>query len=100
MAALNGNHAVKQTLELDACIVGAGFGGVYQLKRLRDEGFNVKLVENGSDVGGVWHHNQVGCWNTFSRILHFLTNNLGSILVPELVRILESGESKTSRDVE
>lgn len=32
-------------IELDALVVGAGFGGIYQLKRLRDEGFNVKLVE-------------------------------------------------------
>jgi cation diffusion facilitator CzcD-associated flavoprotein CzcO len=42
-------------IELDALVVGAGFGGVYQLKRLRDEGFNVKLVESGSDYGGVWY---------------------------------------------
>lgn len=41
-------------IELDALVVGAGFGGVYQLKRLRDEGFNVKLVESGTDYGGVW----------------------------------------------
>jgi cation diffusion facilitator CzcD-associated flavoprotein CzcO len=41
-------------IQLDALVVGAGFGGVYQLKRLRDEGFNVKLVESGTDYGGVW----------------------------------------------
>jgi cation diffusion facilitator CzcD-associated flavoprotein CzcO len=41
-------------IELDALIVGAGFGGVYQLKRLREEGFDVKLVESGSNYGGVW----------------------------------------------
>jgi cation diffusion facilitator CzcD-associated flavoprotein CzcO len=41
-------------VELNALIVGAGFGGVYQLKRLKQEGFNVKLVESGSDYGGVW----------------------------------------------
>lgn len=41
-------------IELDALVVGAGFGGIYQLKRLRDEGFNVKLVERGTDFGGVW----------------------------------------------
>jgi len=38
-------------IELDALIVGAGFGGVYQLKKLRDLGFNVKLIEGGSDYG-------------------------------------------------
>lgn len=41
--------------ELDALVVGAGFGGVYQLKRLRDEDFNVKLVESGTNYGGVWY---------------------------------------------
>jgi len=42
-------------VELDALVVGAGFGGIYQLKRLRDEGFNVRLVESGTDYGGVWY---------------------------------------------
>lgn len=50
MSRTDGDEAIK----LDALIVGAGFGGVYQLKRFRDEGFNVKLVEYGSDFGGVW----------------------------------------------
>lgn len=45
-------------MELDALIVGAGFGGVYQLKVLRDQGFTVKLVEMGSDFGGVWYWNR------------------------------------------
>jgi cation diffusion facilitator CzcD-associated flavoprotein CzcO len=44
----------SEPIHLDALIVGAGFGGVYQLKKLRDNGFNVKLVESGSDFGGVW----------------------------------------------
>jgi ribulose 1,5-bisphosphate synthetase/thiazole synthase len=44
--------------ELDALIVGAGFGGIYQLKRLREEGFVVKLVESGDNYGGVWYWNQ------------------------------------------
>ncbi|KAH9860317.1 hypothetical protein J1614_011647 [Plenodomus biglobosus] len=46
------------TQELDALIVGAGFGGVYQLKTLRDAGYKVKLVEQGSDYGGVWYWNR------------------------------------------
>ena len=32
----------------DVVIVGAGFSGVYQLYRLRDEGFNVHLIEAGA----------------------------------------------------
>lgn len=42
----------------DIVIVGAGFNGLYQLKRLRDEGWSVRLVEAGSGLGGVWHHNR------------------------------------------
>jgi cation diffusion facilitator CzcD-associated flavoprotein CzcO len=43
--------------ELDAVIVGAGFGGCYQLWKLRKEGYNVKLFETASDFGGVWYWN-------------------------------------------
>ncbi|PGH34995.1 hypothetical protein GX50_02129 [[Emmonsia] crescens] len=43
--------------ELDVLIVGAGFGGVYQLWKLRNEGYKTKLVESGSDFGGVWYWN-------------------------------------------
>lgn len=43
---------------LDALIVGAGFGGVYQLKHLREHGYNVKLVDSASDYGGVWYWNR------------------------------------------
>ncbi|EUC29071.1 hypothetical protein COCCADRAFT_40514 [Bipolaris zeicola 26-R-13] len=39
--------------EYDSLIAGAGFGGVYQLKILRDAGYSVKLVEQGSDYGGI-----------------------------------------------
>lgn len=45
-------------VELDALIVGAGFGGVYQLKRLRDDGYKVKLVDFATDYGGVWYWNR------------------------------------------
>ena len=41
----------------DVVIVGAGFSGVYQLYRLRDEGFNVHLIEAGAGLGGIWHWN-------------------------------------------
>lgn len=58
MASTNGHQEETTTLELDALIVGAGFGGVYQLKHLRDAGFNVKLVESGTDFGGVWYWNR------------------------------------------
>jgi cation diffusion facilitator CzcD-associated flavoprotein CzcO len=31
------------------------FGGVYQLKKLRDQGLKTKLIDAASDVGGTWY---------------------------------------------
>ncbi|KAL0574188.1 hypothetical protein V5O48_007754 [Marasmius crinis-equi] len=42
---------------LDVLVVGAGFGGLYQLHNLRKLGYNVHLLESGSDIGGIWHWN-------------------------------------------
>ena len=42
---------------LDALIIGAGFSGLYQLYRLRQRGFDVRLFEAGADLGGIWHWN-------------------------------------------
>ncbi|KAL2040638.1 hypothetical protein N7G274_006617 [Stereocaulon virgatum] len=51
------NGAPKE-IETDVLVVGAGFGGVYLLHRLRDElGFKVKVFEAGKDLGGIWHWN-------------------------------------------
>ena len=43
--------------EIDVLVVGAGFGGLYQLHHLRKEGFSVKIYEAGSGLGGIWHWN-------------------------------------------
>jgi len=43
--------------ELDALIIGAGFSGLYQLHRLRQRGFKVRLFEAGPDLGGIWYWN-------------------------------------------
>ena len=37
---------------VDAVIVGAGFSGLYLLKRLRDLGFSTRVFERGDGVGG------------------------------------------------
>lgn len=50
-----GKSETLKNLELDAVIVGAGFAGCYLLYRLRKEGFKVKIVAAGSELGGVWH---------------------------------------------
>jgi cyclohexanone monooxygenase len=43
---------------VDAVVVGAGFSGLYLLKRLRDLGFSTRLFERGGDVGGTWYWNR------------------------------------------
>lgn len=42
---------------LDVLIVGGGFSGIYQLDRLRDEGFDVKVWDAAGDFGGIWWWN-------------------------------------------
>lgn len=39
---------------LDAFVIGAGFGGMYALHRLRGMGLTVHVIEAGRDVGGTW----------------------------------------------
>ncbi len=47
------------TERVDAVVVGAGFSGLYMLKRLRDElGMTTKVYEAGDGVGGTWHWNR------------------------------------------
>ena len=62
--ATNGSVDGEQSkLELDAVVIGGGFGGVYLLHKLRTAGFNVKLIEAGTGLGGIWHWNNCmkGC---------------------------------------
>jgi phytoene dehydrogenase-like protein len=47
----------KAVEELDVLVVGAGFAGLYQLDHLRKLGYNVKVFEAGSDIGGIWYWN-------------------------------------------
>ena len=44
-------------IEVDVIIVGAGFGGCYALHVMRQQGYSAKILEAGSDFGGVWHFN-------------------------------------------
>ena len=43
---------------VDALIVGAGFGGMYMLHRLRQQGLTCHVVEAGTGVGGTWYWNR------------------------------------------
>ncbi|KAK7461691.1 hypothetical protein VKT23_008118 [Stygiomarasmius scandens] len=51
------NDNTPVNLDIDALIVGAGFGGVYNLIQLRKLGLNAKIFEAGSDFGGIWYWN-------------------------------------------
>ena len=42
----------------DVIIIGAGLAGMYQLYRLRDRGFSVRVFEAGDGVGGTWYWNR------------------------------------------
>lgn len=43
--------------EYDVIVVGAGIGGLYGVKRFRDQGLSVLGLEAAPEVGGVWYHN-------------------------------------------
>nr|CAD10801.1 cyclohexanone 1,2-monooxygenase [Xanthobacter flavus] len=45
--------------DYDAVVVGAGFGGLYAVHKLRNEqGMNVKAYDNAADIGGTWFWNR------------------------------------------
>jgi cation diffusion facilitator CzcD-associated flavoprotein CzcO len=45
--------------DYDAVIVGAGFSGLYQLHKLRNDlGLSVRVLEAGDDIGGTWYWNR------------------------------------------
>ena len=45
--------------DFDAVVIGAGFGGLYSVYKLRNEqGLNVKGYDSAGDVGGTWYWNR------------------------------------------
>ena len=51
--------STPRTPDVDAIVIGAGFGGIYMLHKLRDElGLTVKTLEKGGGVGGTWYFNR------------------------------------------
>jgi cation diffusion facilitator CzcD-associated flavoprotein CzcO len=50
--------ATDRARHLDVVVVGAGFGGLYALHRLRGLGLSVQVYEAGSGVGGTWYWNR------------------------------------------
>ena len=49
----------RQSPDLDAIIIGAGFSGMYQLYCLRERlGLRARVLEAGDGVGGTWYWNR------------------------------------------
>ena len=45
-------------LPYEVIVIGAGVGGIYQIKRLTDLGLNATVLERGEDLGGTWYWNR------------------------------------------
>ncbi|TPX13816.1 uncharacterized protein E0L32_005760 [Thyridium curvatum] len=58
MTVKEGDGSNLMNVTADIVVVGGGFGGCYALSQLRKSGYTVKLLEAGSDFGGVWHFNR------------------------------------------
>ena len=51
--------STTRTPDADAIVIGAGFGGIYMLHKLRNElGLTVRALEKGGGVGGTWYFNR------------------------------------------
>ena len=45
--------------DFDAIVIGAGFGGIYMLHKLRNElGLKTRAFEKGGGIGGTWYFNR------------------------------------------
>ncbi len=54
--------SLNKQCDVDAVVVGAGFGGMYMMHMLQKNGFSAQGIERGSDVGGTWYWNRYpGC---------------------------------------
>ena len=50
---------LNNKLDFDAVVIGAGFGGVYSVYKLKRElNLEVRAYEKGGDVGGTWYWNR------------------------------------------
>jgi len=52
---MNSGQSAKQ---YDVIVIGAGFGGMYALYRLRKLGYRVRVLEAADGVGGTWYWNR------------------------------------------
>ena len=55
---MNKSNPKTSSDNYDVVVVGAGFSGMYLVKKLRDLGLNFVILEQGGDVGGTWYWNR------------------------------------------
>lgn len=53
-----GASSAETIVRLDALVVGAGWGGMYAVHKLRGMGLAMHAIEAGGDVGGTWYWNR------------------------------------------
>jgi len=53
-----GSSAAVVPPEVDAVVIGGGFGGIRTLLELKKLGLRAALLEKGSEIGGAWHWNR------------------------------------------
>ncbi|HVX76273.1 MAG TPA: NAD(P)/FAD-dependent oxidoreductase [Bradyrhizobium sp.] len=58
LESVSGRGDVAGHRTYDVVVVGAGFGGMYMLYRLRGLGLSVRVYEQGDGVGGTWYWNR------------------------------------------
>jgi cation diffusion facilitator CzcD-associated flavoprotein CzcO len=56
--AVAGSSTPDPEIDVDVLIVGAGVTGIYQLYLAREAGFSVRMIEEGTGVGGTWYWNR------------------------------------------
>ncbi|CAF0790392.1 unnamed protein product [Adineta steineri] len=90
----------NKKFHFDAIVIGAGFGGLYSLYKLRNDlGLNVRGFEKGNGVGGTWYWNRypgalsdsesfVYCYSFDKKLLQDWNFNTRYIRQPEVLTYL------------
>ncbi|MBK6657492.1 MAG: NAD(P)-binding protein [Proteobacteria bacterium] len=72
----------------DVLIMGAGFGGLHALHRLRGDGFDVLAFEAGADTGGAWY------WNNYP--VRVATSRAWSTATPSRPSLTPNGAGRSA----